>query len=209
MRKSAWMAPIVAASLAVSVAGAANAAPDENSATRAPQSGTSVEYAPEEYFRAFYFGTGPVAQMLPEIKEAADISGSSTPEAMRAQDEVLESIEASDPSYFPRFASAVTSGKHLKVETALQEGSEKLYDGLEQTDPNFARPEEGAVTPQACSIALACAVTVVVAVSYAGAVSVALAVFAWVKVKGPKSAAMDDGSLIQRTVVQQAVDNLA
>lgn len=193
----------VACALLMTVGHGASAT--EPSAQERPPAGAT----PADYFRALYFGTGPVADSVPLVRDAAESRDASAPQAVAAQDQLVDTVNANSPGFLDQFATEVTSGDHFRISEALNGGTEELHKAIGSSDPTAAA---AMATPspkgKACAVTLACAVTVAVAYNYVGGVNVALAVMVYVKVAGPSSAEMEDG-LLERQIVQQAADNLS
>jgi SdpC family antimicrobial peptide len=168
-----------------------------------------VGATPADYFRALYFGMGPVADSIPLVRDAAASRNASSSQAAAAQDQLVATINANSPGFLEQFATEVTSGEHFRISEALNNGTEELRKAIEGTDPNAAAAmADPSPKGKACSVTLACAVTVAVAYNYVGGVNVAVAVMVYVKVAGPSGTETEDG-LLERQVVQQAADNLS
>lgn len=76
-------------------------------------------------FAGIVQGRGPVARMLPEIRDHFLIDelvpdGRARARVEASFDEILDAIEARSPDYFPAFAADIGSGDHLRVQGALE-----------------------------------------------------------------------------------------
>src|SRR2546430_10855531 len=99
------------------------------SPTIAAQAEGSTSQKHERYdgktlFRGFFFGTGPVAKVFPELYKNVK----ETPESAKKEDAWMEKINKLDPAFFQRFGEIMYSGKRIAVERALEEGSDKIAD---------------------------------------------------------------------------------
>jgi SdpC family antimicrobial peptide len=78
-------------------------------------------------FRGIYFGDGTVGARLPEI-HAHRLAAA--PAVIAARAHLVEQIASTDPRFFGSFATAITSGDHLRVKAALVAANTHVRDGL-------------------------------------------------------------------------------
>lgn len=95
-------------------------------------------YSGEDLFKGLLLGQGPVADLFPEVwNDVKEFREQAIPpeEFEKAQlamsdyaDAMIETIAAEDPGFFDAFAAEIQSGDHLRVESAVYDGAEKLVD---------------------------------------------------------------------------------
>ena len=105
-----------------------------------PTAAKMPHFSGPEVFRGLFFGTGPVADLFPEVWDdvRASLEANRSPEeveALRSQVAELESrvirwIEAQDSKFFATFGEHVQSGDHVRIEEALDAGAAVLTDAL-------------------------------------------------------------------------------
>lgn len=101
----------------------------------AAQAAAVRPYSGEELYRGLVLAHGPVADLIPEIrdhyrvtnfvKDADDLKMIET-----AQDRIIDAIRDNHPTFFVDFADMVQSGDHLKIHQALSWASEVTMDSV-------------------------------------------------------------------------------
>lgn len=88
----------------------------------------------EELFVGLFFGEGKVGQLFPEIWGGLEAHAFVEPElearSKAIRDGVVQRVWTADPTFFPRFATAIQSGHRLVISEILDEGSHLLLDAL-------------------------------------------------------------------------------
>ena len=114
-----------------------------------------AQLSAEDYYRGIFLGQGPVAERIPAIRENLTIDPSKhDPRVMRVirdfQARLIDSIEASDPTFMPRFAAAMRSGDHFAIDAAIGDGARATVNAMQempeiialrhqiQNDPQYA-----------------------------------------------------------------------
>jgi SdpC family antimicrobial peptide len=87
----------------------------------------------EEIIRAFFFLGGPVVKLFPELKSAREeaVARGYRPDTA-VERAVLADVHRTDPTFLGRFAAAMTSGDHIKVEAALTEAARLVVASTER-----------------------------------------------------------------------------
>jgi SdpC family antimicrobial peptide len=87
-------------------------------------------YSGVDIFKGIYFAEGPVAQMMPELRDYNIRNYTSDAEEIQEsldyQAEVISRIKSDDASYFQNFKAAMTSGNHYQIQTTLNDGYQLL-----------------------------------------------------------------------------------
>lgn len=151
-------AAVAAGVLVAGVAVAAHAAERPQASTL---SESAVEYSGEQYFSGIFFGVGPVARLLPSAEP---------PTAAGVRPAVLMArIGTENPGFFDDFKEAVTSGDHILVRTAVEDGARLLGGALNDagvlSEPGTGDDE--LVWFETAVVAVSAAVVLVVAVAIA------------------------------------------
>lgn len=135
-KKKAILAASVVFACAVSGTVSQNVSAQDNADQRANftqevKKSTSAEDG-KNIFQALFFGTGPETETVTEAfgddgyREIVKLAEGYDEEQKAAIEEILTTIEEEDPSFFERFSADVRSGSPRKVESALNEGAERL-----------------------------------------------------------------------------------
>lgn len=93
----------------------------------------------QDYYTGIFFGKGPVASAIPEIKDnyAISLAGFTAEEltSIEAQQaKLLANIAAFDSGFFKRFEAAIESGSQPAIESALQEAGVVTLSAYLQTE---------------------------------------------------------------------------
>lgn len=96
-----------------------------------------TSYSGREIFTGLFFAQGPVATLIPEIRDNFNIhnvnlSPEQRNEMTNVQDELLDFIEHKHPSFFDSFKSDVTSGDHITIQNALSNAGKISMEAVEQ-----------------------------------------------------------------------------
>lgn len=159
----------------------------------------------EEIFLALYFMQGEEALSLYEHGEIAQLDGFraaydsvNTPEALKFSASVVAELRADEPTYFERFAKAITSGDPFVVEDQIAQGRADI--SASETVVGLA--EEDTTTYVPGEIGPTCGVTVVVGAAFvlvAAAFAAAVAVL-WAAVAAGQAAAVAETAVKVRNV---------
>jgi len=91
-------------------------------------------------FRGVLLGSGPVADLLPEIWDGE--LGQyrkflSNPDETTAalQERIISEIGNRDSTFFERFGNEIQSGDHLRIQRALNEGGSRILEVVTTIDP--------------------------------------------------------------------------
>jgi hypothetical protein len=89
----------------------------------------------ESYYRGILLASGPVADLIPEIRDHLKVTNFVTDEErLRAigtvQDQIVAQIRATDPTFFENFRSAVVSGNQLTVQEWLTRGANATLNAI-------------------------------------------------------------------------------
>ncbi|MEP6993995.1 MAG: hypothetical protein ABI968_05685 [Acidobacteriota bacterium] len=89
----------------------------------------------ETIFRGLFFGSGPVARMLPEIWSLTGLPHPD-PDAPLTGDQtaLLGRLAADDPSFFDRFGRAMSSGDRLLIQGILAESAGRIDSVLRSSE---------------------------------------------------------------------------
>jgi len=128
---NAKRAAILSASMALAVGGVVAASSLSDASHEVSQAVPQRELSSQEVFRAVAFGQGDLAQKLGEQPSLADFyradfAANNGPNQLVATDAIVKQISATDPSYLPRFSSAVRSGNPFEVAKAIEGISPEL-----------------------------------------------------------------------------------
>ena len=113
-RLPAVVATLLAAALALAVL-----------APLASARGVPEDVEGRDLFRGLLLGTGEVADALPEVFGKVP---EQPEEARKAEELLLAQAEELDPEFFDSFAERISSGDHVLVDEALNEGSALLNE---------------------------------------------------------------------------------
>ena len=95
---------------------------DEPISAPASDRATAHRFDGETLFRGLVMMEGPVLGQFPELSTVpTDMPGASAKQAEQARAWVIAEIRKADPAFFPRFAAAMQSGDHLRVQQGLAE----------------------------------------------------------------------------------------
>lgn len=122
---TAFVAFIVLSGFAV--ADARELKPDTNASTG--------QYSDEEVFRGLILGGGPVATVIPEIRDfrrAENLTADTIVlrQVAAVHERLISAIYATEPTLIPRFAAEVRSGDRLRIGRAFREASASLTKAL-------------------------------------------------------------------------------
>ncbi|PJJ48052.1 hypothetical protein [Hymenobacter chitinivorans] len=141
-----FIAPVAAHFLLVSCNSdvvAPKGAPRTETSTKAA---TSVSFSGEDLFRGIFLFQGPVAERLPILAETLHAYGANSEadgneEAKEFSNEMVQSVNKLDETYFARLKKAVDSKDPFIVHSALEEGMvlfQKAGQASEKYGPTFA-----------------------------------------------------------------------
>ena len=144
-------------------------------ATDAPASTSAVaSLSGEQLFTGLVLGNGEAAAALPEVWNAPQILKARSESVVEASAEaemdarVVDAIAAADPTFFSRFETAITSGRHTVIREAMQEAGSAVGKVVLE-DPAFGlQASDG--TSKSTVVATAEANCVIVIVAYAAVV---------------------------------------
>lgn len=130
-----------------------------------------VERNGHELLRGLFFLSGPVVELVPELREARDqveAAGHATdPEVISR---IIDRIDADDPVYLQEFAAAIQSGDHVTVRDVLSEAGDRIVRAAEH---EFGiEPGQGPEQRLTLGLVLAAAMAVVSVAWLAGGISV-------------------------------------
>jgi SdpC family antimicrobial peptide len=124
---------MVAALLAVTlIAGAGDAFAQERERARVARH----PIASEDYYRGIFLAQGPVASLIPEIRDNLQLDrAKNDPLVVRALDEfharLTDRIRATDPTFMDRFAAAMKSHDHYTIDAAIGEGARVMLAAVQ------------------------------------------------------------------------------
>jgi SdpC family antimicrobial peptide len=101
-----------------------------------PRGPSHHSYDGRTLFRGLFFGSGPVADLFPEVYGRATLKQ----QVSMKQNDWLDKIDSADPTFFRRFEENINSHERLLVRQALKNGSDKVVDLL--------AAESGTSTPE-------------------------------------------------------------
>ena len=81
-----------------------------------------TRYDGKTLLRGLMVGTGPVAELIPEVWDSRSLSS----DAAALGDRLIERLCGEDPTFCKDFALAIQSGNHLRVERALLEATRRV-----------------------------------------------------------------------------------
>lgn len=118
------------------------------SSTTSLDAASSVDYDGKDYFRAIYFGDGPVANHIPATRDISLAKYTSDrtliSNANKFQEDLINQIEDSNKSFFDDFQGMMTSKNHSTVQQGIEMGAAEIQRVLE-LNPDFkemsSRPE--------------------------------------------------------------------
>lgn len=85
-----------------------------------------TDYSGEQLFKGLIFMDGPVAGLIPELKDRMEIKNlvalnkSQLEQEKRMEALIVNQIKLNNPTYFAEFKKAMTSGDQLAINTSLQ-----------------------------------------------------------------------------------------
>lgn len=163
------------------------------------------EQRAEAIFLALFFMQGDEALRLYKHDAISQLDGFrtaydsvNTPEALELSASVVADLKASDPTYFDRFAEAITSGNPFAVEDQIEQGRADI-----SSTPTIAvLAEEGAATYVPGEVGPTCGVTVVVGAVFvlAAAVFAAAGAVIWVAAAAGQAIAVAETAVEVRNV---------
>lgn len=163
------------------------------------------EQRAEEIFLALFFMQGDEALRLYEHDSISQLDGFqaaydsvNTPEALELSASVVADLKASDPTYFDRFAEAITSGNPFAVEDQIEQGRTDISG----TPTIAALAADGAATYVPGEVGPTCGVTVVVGAVFvlAAAVFAAAGAVIWVAAAAGQAVAVAETAVKVRNV---------
>lgn len=101
----------------------------------AAQAAEARPYSGEELYRGLVLAHGPVADLIPEIRDHYRVTNFVQDDddlkmIEAAQDRIIGAIHDNHPTFFVDFADMVQSGDHLKIHQALEWASEVTLDSV-------------------------------------------------------------------------------
>jgi len=96
---------------------------------------SAIALSGDDIFRGIAMGEGDVAMMIPEIRDTYAIDHESLSEEARAglkdfNDELIEVIRSTQPSFFDDFGEMMSSGNHITVMEGLDKAGAVLLDAV-------------------------------------------------------------------------------
>ncbi len=139
----------------------------------------------EDIFRGLFFGSGPVAEVFPELWRDSRSRVLQTlrerPDHVAALDSVeqvvMRGIDREDSEFMKRFGAEISSGDHVRVDAALKGAAAAILRVLEAEygEEAIARPGQ-AVDPGQTCVAVTVFITVVSVVAVLAVVTTAVAI---------------------------------
>lgn len=109
---------------------------------RSTELAVSVDSRPAGYdgrtlYRGLFLGSGPVADLIPEIQSQLKLEYFLTDDKMRSEllayyDRVLDALEQLHPGYLDHFAQVMQSGDHVAIDQELEIAANKTLEAVEQ-----------------------------------------------------------------------------
>jgi hypothetical protein len=99
------------------------------------------KYTGKDLYKSVFFAYGDFASKIDtyngNVSSLENLSTTQKTEFEQSVSNLMKSIELSNPNFFNDFKKAISSKNHLKIENAIKDGGEQLYNHLEVLYPNF------------------------------------------------------------------------
>lgn len=181
-RHSRWLIPCC---LIVLSAGCELAEESTGTRSHAAVSGMPLPDA-KTLFRGLVLGHGPVAQLVPEIRDhlgldAAPLTPEQKAQALTLVDEIIAAVESHHREFLVWFEAEIASGDHYRVAAALDRGRQVVLEMLPHTSVGPVSDEVAEALDEEVTAVLALAIHVAVALNVWAAVHnmVALSAIGW------------------------------
>ena len=90
--------------------------------------GAAARFDGETLYRGLAFAQGPVAALFPELASLPPASA----EAVAIVDRIVARIRTNEPSFFPRFGSAIQKGDRVRIRAALENARAVTEQAIQQ-----------------------------------------------------------------------------
>ncbi|MFT5892626.1 MAG: SdpC family antimicrobial peptide [Dokdonia sp.] len=103
----------------------------------------SADFTGQDIFKSVFFADGDFASQISSyednVRSMSLLSEEQKIEFSKGMNEMITSIESTDPIFFENFKNDITSKNHLQIQNAIVEGGKKLYSELQVLYPNLQK----------------------------------------------------------------------
>ncbi|MBZ3766587.1 MULTISPECIES: sporulation delaying protein family toxin [Bacillus cereus group] len=100
-----------------------------------------MNYTGEELYKGIVFGQGKVTSILPHMWDEKTMEKANSKEALELTNQLINEMKLIDYNYFNNLKSSIDSKNPVKINQALEDGSDLLKKGIDKLNLNAQSSE--------------------------------------------------------------------